>query len=96
MAIAKKRPNPRTKAKAEGNRLKARTATVPPTSKLNQLVAALQSKRGASISDLMEVTGWLAHSVRGAISGALRKKRGLAIVSERVGGERLYRIASAA
>ncbi len=38
-------------------------------------------------------TGWQAHSVRGAISGALKKKLGLAVTSERVGDRgRVYRI----
>ena len=41
----------------------------------------------------MGATGWQAHSVRGAMSGALKKKLGLTIVSDRAeGGERVYRI----
>ena len=36
-------------------------------------------------------TGWQAHSVRGALAGNLRRK-GYAIVSEKVDGERRYRI----
>lgn len=41
----------------------------------------------------MEATGWRAHSVRGAMSGALKKKLGLTIVSEVVEGRgRVYRI----
>ena len=50
------------------------------------------SSGGASIADLMKTAGWQAHSVRGAISGAIKEKLGLSVVSERVDGVRLYRI----
>jgi hypothetical protein len=41
----------------------------------------------------MEATGWQAHSVRGAISGALKKKLKLKVASEVVEGRgRVYRI----
>ena len=42
----------------------------------------------------MEATGWQAHSVRGAISGAIKKKLGLNVMSEKTGTVRLYRIAN--
>jgi len=42
----------------------------------------------------MALTGWQMHSVRGVMSGALKKKRGLAIVSSKTGEERVYRIES--
>lgn len=62
------------------------------TTKLDALVTTLRRAKGASISDLMEVTGWQAHSVRGAIAGALKKKRGLAISSTKAGDERMYKL----
>ena len=40
----------------------------------------------------MAVTGWQSHSVRGAISGAIKKKLGLNVTSERVKDMRIYRI----
>ena len=44
----------------------------------------------------MEATGWQAHSVRGAISGNLKKKLNLEVVSEIIEGRgRVYRIAKA-
>jgi len=62
--------------------------------KLALLISALGSKKGATISDLTTATGWQAHSVRGAISGALKKKQGLNIVSTAIDGRgRVYRIA---
>ncbi|RYE08245.1 MAG: DUF3489 domain-containing protein [Hyphomicrobiales bacterium] len=63
------------------------------TTKLDMLIAALRHKMGATIDELMEATGWQAHSVRGSISGALKKRMSLNVVSETVDGRgRVYRI----
>ncbi len=40
----------------------------------------------------MEATGWQAHSVRGFLSGTLKRKQGLTIVSEKRDRVRRYRI----
>lgn len=66
------------------------------SSKIDRVIAALRAPKGASISDLMELTGWQMHSVRGAIAGAVKKKRGLSVISEKIGAERIYRIARTA
>ncbi|MFI0849640.1 DUF3489 domain-containing protein [Mesorhizobium sp. IMUNJ 23232] len=65
----------------------------PPTSKTEMLLKKLRSAKGVTIDTLMETTGWQAHSVRGFLSGTVRKKLGLTVVSE-VGkdGARRYRI----
>ncbi|MEO6014736.1 MAG: DUF3489 domain-containing protein [Devosia sp.] len=71
---------------------KAPTPKAQPT-KLAILITALRTKKGATISDLMEATGWQAHSVRGAISGALKKKQQLDVTSTLIEGRgRVYRI----
>ena len=58
------------------------------------LIEMLRRPNGATIQQMSAKTGWQAHSVRGAISGALKKKLGLAVTSERVGDRgRVYRIA---
>ena len=62
-----------------------------PTSKLDLLIARLKRPAGASIDDLAKVTGWQAHSVRGAMAGALRKK-GHTVSSDKLDGVRRYRL----
>lgn len=58
------------------------------------LIDLLKRKDGATIGEVTDATGWQAHSVRGAISGMLKKKLGLPVTSEKVEGRgRVYRIA---
>ena len=60
------------------------------------LIAMLRRPEGATIAQVIEATGWQTHTVRGAISGALKKKRGLEVTSAKnESGERVYRIADA-
>lgn len=58
-------------------------------SRLAQLETLLLREQGASLAELVAATGWQPHSVRGAISGALRK-RGLTITSYLREGIRTY------
>lgn len=51
-------------------------------SKLSILITHLERPEGATLLELTEATSWQSHSVRGAMSGALRKKRGLDVISE--------------
>ena len=51
-----------------------------------QIIALLQRPEGASITEIVEATGWLPHSARGLISGGLKKKLGLPITAEKVAG----------
>lgn len=62
------------------------------TSKQDRVIAMLQRPNGASIDDLMAATGWRRHSVRGVLSGVVRKKRGLKITTVREGKQLLYRV----
>jgi len=71
----------------------AALADVPKT-KLGQLEGMLRRKEGATIAQIVAALNWQAHSVRGAISGSLKKKQGLTITNESIeGGDRVYRIA---
>lgn len=57
----------------------------------------LRRKSGASIEELVEATGWQAHSVRGFLSGIERKLADHQLTSEKDGkGQRRYRIAGSA
>jgi predicted transcriptional regulator len=63
-----------------------------PGSKTSQVVATLQRKGGATISEIMKTMGWQRHTVRGFMAGAM-KKAGYAVESFKPeGGERTYRI----
>lgn len=57
------------------------------------LIEMLRADGGATIDEIVEATGWKPHTVRGAMSGALKKKLGLTITSEKVERRgRVYRI----
>ena len=63
-------------------------------SKLALMINLLRRGDGATIVDLTQATGWLAHTTRAAITGL--RKRGYAVTRERIGaGESVYRISGA-
>jgi hypothetical protein len=62
--------------------------------KIAKVISLLRGPKGATIDAMRKATGWQAHSVRGALAGAIKKKLGLDIVSEKSGDIRTYRIAS--
>ncbi len=65
------------------------------TTKMESLIALLRREQGARIDEMMQATGWQQHSVRGAMAGALKKKLGLTITSEKTEAGRVYRIVEA-
>ena len=73
---------------------------VPPArradSKQAAMIALLQCAKGTTIDELVQITGWQKHSVRGVMSGVLRKRLGLNITSEAGPHGRIYRIVAAA
>ena len=88
----------RPAAKATGKARKSKTKASPPLaragSKQALLIDLLSRAKGATIAEAQQATGWQPHSVRGAISGSLKKKLGLPVTSEVVGRRgRVYRIA---
>ena len=57
------------------------------------LIDLLKRSEGATLTQMTEATGWQIHTVRGAMAGALKKKLGLEITSEKQPGtDRVYRI----
>ena len=81
-------------ASAVKARSTAKSATTTPSSKQARLIALLSAPAGGTLAQMMALTGWQAHTVRGTISGVLRKKRGLTVTcaSQTKSGERRYRI----
>jgi hypothetical protein len=60
------------------------------------LIAMLRAPDGATIKEIMAATGWQSHTVRGAMAGALKKKLGLEVTSEKVEGRgRVYKLPAA-
>ncbi len=61
--------------------------------KLGAMIVALSKLEGATIEELMQATGWQPHSVRGAISGNLKKKLDLEVTSEVIENRgRVYKV----
>ncbi|HEY6343619.1 MAG TPA: DUF3489 domain-containing protein [Bryobacteraceae bacterium] len=103
-AVAPAKGKARKKAKAVNNARKTPTAAkkakgvVKPSgsregSKTATILELLKRPGGATAKELMKATGWQPHSVRGFLSGTLRKKMGLEVVSTKgEDGQRTYSI----
>ena len=70
-----------------------KSVTIRAGTKQAQIIAMLQRPEGATVAEMVAATGWLAHTVRGSISGALKKRLGLKVHAAPVDGKGLvYRI----
>jgi hypothetical protein len=92
--MSKKKSVPAESA-SKGAAKRKETSAAKPKTKLARLEAMLRRPDGATIEQISKSLAWQAHSVRGAMSGALKKKQGLTIASEKTDhGRRVYRIAA--
>lgn len=74
-------------------KLEVTPTTIRPGTKLAAIIDAMRNPGGATIAQMMAGTGWQAHTVRGAISGMVRKRLGLNVLLVRNdSGERVYRV----
>ncbi len=92
-AVAKKAPARKaiaSKSPPGPQAAPAAPATAAAT-KQSRLIALLGSS-GATLAQMMALTGWQAHTVRGMLSGSLRKRLGLNVQSQVEEGMRVYRI----
>jgi hypothetical protein len=92
-AKASRKTTPAKSAPKAKKAAKAKEAAGPREgSKTAQVVAMLQRKNGATLSEIMAKMGWQKHTVRGFMAGAM-KKAGYTVESFKPeGGERTYRI----
>ena len=69
------------------------TVAAPRQTKQQIMIDLLRRPEGANIEEIIAATQWQSHTVRGAMSGALKKKLGLQITTDKVDGRgRVYRI----
>ena len=76
-------PTPNVASEAEPT---PKPRTLREGTKQAKLIAMLRAPEGATIEEIMAATNWASHTIRGALAGALKKKLGLTITSEKVDG----------
>jgi hypothetical protein len=96
--MARKPTKPTGPRIVRGKAAESRKAAPTPAksiSKQDQVLALLRRQNGASIDEIVAATDWQPHSVRGFLSGAVKKRLGIDVVSEKgEDGERRYYVAA--
>jgi len=96
--MAKKPTKPTKPRIVRGNASKVRNAAptrAKQASKQDQILGLLRRQNGASIDEIIAATDWQPHSVRGFLSGAVKKRLGIDVISEKgEDGIRRYYVAA--
>ncbi|MCF1444408.1 DUF3489 domain-containing protein [Ralstonia nicotianae] len=99
-ALGRKRPtptpvaeDPATEAAVAAPAAATKAPRTREDSKQSKVITMLRRPEGATVKQICDETGWLAHTVRGAFAGTFKKRLGLNITSHKpADGERVYRI----
>jgi hypothetical protein len=87
-------PAPAVHGRTDAGSAVAAATSARQGTKQAQLIAMLERPEGATIEQIVAATGWQPHTVRGAFAGALKKRLGLTVTSQKVEGRgRVYKIA---
>ena len=92
-------PVPRRQSREGGTNLSKSNSTatdvVRPPTRTSLLITLMRAEGGTSAQSLAEAVGWQVHSVRGFISGTLKKRTDLVVTTRRVDGVTRYAVADA-
>lgn len=89
-----KRKKTETRKPALAKATPAKTAETKRSTKTERLLALLRRPQGVTIEQAAKALEWQPHSVRGVISGVLKKRLGLTITSTKGEGGRVYRVSA--